>query len=247
MANHLLIGLGGTSGGILNAFHKKVNAEHGDMGLANTHLDFIYVDSSEADLAASPLRYNQKVNIHGISGNVLANLAHYSGMIGEQDASAKLLDVNILDKLYQEDYPSTEMLQKYLATLAAKTECFLKTNGAEMSLGDQQYQELLHIAVLKHAKRDEFIETFRRACFGGSFTPESAAFNDRGNEIVIIRVASKILLRYLQNVVYMKGAYNKLTSETNPKSKLNRVLLHTESLSDEQMPDLYLESPVNQI
>ncbi len=213
MANHLLIGLGGTSGGILNAFHKKVNAEHGDMGPANTHLDFIYVDSSEADLAAS----------------------------------AKLLDVNILDKLYQEDYTSTEMLQKYLATLAAKTECFLKTNGAEMSLGDQQYQDLLHIAVLKHAKRDEFIETFRRACFGGSFTPESAAFNDRGNEIVIIRVASKILLRYLQNVVYMKGAYNKLTSETNPKSKLNRVLLHTESLSDEQMPDLYLESPVNQI
>ena len=213
MANHLLIGLGGTGGGILNAFKKKVNAEHGDMGPANTHLDFIYVDSSEADLAAS----------------------------------AKLLDVNILDKLYQEDYPSTEMLQKYLATLAAKTECFLKTNGAEMSLGDQQYQELLHIAVLKHAKRDEFIETFRRACFGGSFTPESAAFNDRGNEIVIIRVASKILLRYLQNVVYMKGAYNKLTSEINPKSKLNRVLLHTESLSDEQMPDLYLESPVNQI
>ena len=213
MANHLLIGLGGTGGGILNAFHKRVNAEHGDMGPANTHLDFIYIDSSEADLAAS----------------------------------AKLLDVNILDKLYQEDYTSTEMLQKYLATLAAKTECFLKTNGAEMSLGDQQYQDLLHIAVLKHAKRDEFIETFRRACFGGSFTPESAAFNDRGNEIVIIRVASKILLRYLQNVVYMKGAYNKLTSETNPKSKLNRVLLHTESLSDEQMPDLYLESPVNQI
>ena len=166
--------------------------------------------------------------------------------IGEQDASVKLLNVNILDKLYQ-DYPSTEMLQKYLATLVAKTECFLKTNGAEMSLGDQQYQESLHIAVPKHAKRDEFIETFWKACTGGSFTPEGAAFNDRSNEIVIIRVASKILLRYLQNVVYMKGAYNKLTSETNPKLKLNRVLLHTESLSDEQMPDLYLESPVNQI
>ena len=161
--------------------------------------------------------------------------------IGEQDASAKLLNVNILDKLYQ-DYPSTEMLQQYLATLAAKTECFLKTNGAEMGLGNLQYQESFQIAVPKHAKRDEFIETFWKACTGGSFTPESAAFNDRSNEIVIIRVASKILLRYSQNVVHMKEKYNSLTSEHHPKHRLNRVLLHTESLSNEQMPDLYQES-----
>ena len=161
--------------------------------------------------------------------------------IGEQDASAKLLNVNILDKLYQ-DYPSTEMLQQYLATLAAKTECFLKTNGAEMGLGNLQYQESFQIAVPKHAKRDEFIETFWKACTGGSFTPEGAAFNDRSNEIVIIRVASKILLRYSQNVVHMKEKYNSLTSEHHPKHRLNRVLLHTESLSNEQMPDLYQES-----
>ena len=91
MANHLIIGLGGTGGGILKAFQKRLKAEFGNQEPANTHLDFIYVDSSEADLAASSLENNQKVNIHGMGGNVLANLAQYPSMkafISDEDRAA---------------------------------------------------------------------------------------------------------------------------------------------------------------
>ena len=85
MANHLLIGLGGTGGKILRAMRKRIYEEFGSKELTgNTHLGYIYVDSDERDLKDDAswqymgndvsLSPSEKVNIHGIGGGILNNL-----------------------------------------------------------------------------------------------------------------------------------------------------------------------------
>lgn len=164
--------------------------------------------------------------------------------IGEEDANAKLLGINILDKIQQE-YPSQAMLTNYLSELVNRTQCFLKINGTETAIGHNISQEALQICVPKeHPFRTGFIKAFTSACEGALFDEtHSIADSPNKNEIVIIRITSKLLLRYSQNVAFLKEKYNGMISEFNPKRKLNKVLLHTETLDDNIMPDLFTEGP----
>ena len=51
MANHLIIGLGGTGGQILCALRKRIYAELGTKDVTGrANIDYLYVDSSEDDL-----------------------------------------------------------------------------------------------------------------------------------------------------------------------------------------------------
>ena len=91
MANHLFIGLGGTGGSILCALRKRMYEEFGSNDPAGgAYVEYLYVDSSPADLndrlkwkttgASVHLDDVQKVNIHGVGSDVLANLNQYSGI-----------------------------------------------------------------------------------------------------------------------------------------------------------------------
>ena len=81
MANHLVIGLGGTGGSILKEFRRRsyeyFGTHHPE---GDTQIDYIYVDSSVDDLKAVNLDPNQKVNIHGMGGGVLDNLQAFPSM-----------------------------------------------------------------------------------------------------------------------------------------------------------------------
>ena len=91
MSNHLIIGLGGTGGKVLREFRKRIYEEfrttepgHG------LHLDYVYVDSSPADLndrkdwkvmgKSVHLGESQKVNINGINASMLENINMYPGL-----------------------------------------------------------------------------------------------------------------------------------------------------------------------
>ena len=54
MANHLIIGLGGTGGKVLREFRRRVFEEYGERNLENPkngeYFEYVYVDSSESDL-----------------------------------------------------------------------------------------------------------------------------------------------------------------------------------------------------
>ena len=91
MANHLIIGLGGTGGSILAGLRKRIYAELGKRDVTgSTNIDYLYVDSSEDDLnnrsnwtymgEALHLQPDQKVNIHGIQADVLSNPKQYPGI-----------------------------------------------------------------------------------------------------------------------------------------------------------------------
>lgn len=91
MANHLLIGLGGTGGKVLRELRKRIYEEYRSNEPGNgVFLGYLYVDSSPADLndksgwkvlgKSVHLGDAQKVNIHGISTTTLNNLATSPGL-----------------------------------------------------------------------------------------------------------------------------------------------------------------------
>ena len=91
MANHLLIGLGGTGGKVLREFRKKVYEEfHSNEPTNGTCINYLYVDSSEDDLNSREgwkvmgkyvhLKEAQKVSIHGLGMNMFQNLSLYPGI-----------------------------------------------------------------------------------------------------------------------------------------------------------------------
>ena len=91
MANHLIIGLGGTGGKVLRELRKRVYEEFRSNDPGNgVFLDYVYVDSSPADLndrsgwkvmgKSVHLGEAQKVSINGINANMLQNLNMYPGL-----------------------------------------------------------------------------------------------------------------------------------------------------------------------
>ena len=93
MANHLIIGLGGTGGKVLRELRKRVYEEFRSNDPGNgIFLDYVYVDSSPSDLEdrsgwkvlgkSVHLGTAQKVNINGISTSVLQNINLFPGLKG---------------------------------------------------------------------------------------------------------------------------------------------------------------------
>jgi hypothetical protein len=91
MANHLIIGLGGTGGKILREMRKRIYEEFRSNDPSETiRVEYLYVDSDEKDLnnteewktmgASVHLLPAQKVSIHGIQSSVLENLHQYPGI-----------------------------------------------------------------------------------------------------------------------------------------------------------------------
>lgn len=91
MANHLVIGLGGTGGSVLCALRKRIYEEfRSNEPDGNAHIEYLYVDSSLADLnneanwmtlgASVQLSPAQRLSINGIGAGVLNELEAYPGI-----------------------------------------------------------------------------------------------------------------------------------------------------------------------
>ncbi len=91
MANHLIIGLGGTGGKIIREFRKRIYEEFRTLEPGEgVHIDYVYVDSSTEDLndrkdwkvmgKSVHLGEAQKVNINGVNASMLDNIKMYPGL-----------------------------------------------------------------------------------------------------------------------------------------------------------------------
>lgn len=91
MANHLIIGLGGTGGSILRALRKRIYEEfRSNDPEGDANVEYLYVDSSLADLnnesdwqtlgTSVQLSPSQRLSINGIGSGVLSNLEQYPGI-----------------------------------------------------------------------------------------------------------------------------------------------------------------------
>lgn len=91
MANHLIIGLGGTGGSIIRALRKRIYEEFRSLDPQGTsNIEYLYVDSSLTDLnneelwqtlgVSVQLKPAQRLSINGIGAGVLDNLENYPGI-----------------------------------------------------------------------------------------------------------------------------------------------------------------------
>ena len=91
MANHLIIGLGGTGGSIIRSLRKRIYEEFRSLDPeGRSNIEYLYVDSSLKDLndeeqwqtlgVSVQLKPAQRLSINGIGAGVLDNLENYPGI-----------------------------------------------------------------------------------------------------------------------------------------------------------------------
>ena len=168
---------------------------------------------------------------------------------GEEDHSKKLLGVNILEKIQQE-CPTDPQLESYIKEMVGKAKSFLQFNNGEFGRGQNgatPMHQYVQICLPEYNDptnfRDKFINLLR-GCFAGTiYNEKSIATNYKPNQIVIIMLKADFPLRFVQNINFLYDQYQNMTSVHNNHSKLNKVLLHTESLSSDTLPSLFEEDP----
>lgn len=90
MSNHLIIGLGGTGGSVIREFRKRIYEEFNSNSPEGVNIEYIYLDSSTADLAESQswkvmghsvaLESTQCASTHGVNSDLLTNTRKYPGV-----------------------------------------------------------------------------------------------------------------------------------------------------------------------
>ncbi len=170
--------------------------------------------------------------------------------VAEMDASNKLLGVNILERLKQE-FPTDQLLDAYLDDLVRSCRAFLQFNQGEFGkvTGDGTTTTMgqgVQICIPEYNDptnfRDKFIKHLTGKFEGNLITANSVTGNAKENQIVIIMIYSGFPLRFVQNINFLKEQYDGMVSPHNPRGKVNKLLLHTESLSEKVLPSLFEES-----
>lgn len=171
--------------------------------------------------------------------------------MAEDEENKKLLGVNILERIRQE-FPTPTLQKAYLADLKRKAKSFLQFNEEEFGKsidGQPVSSTSQHVQICvpqyKEPFRSEFIQMIRDQYPETVFSDKSVAGNNHTNEMVIIMLRADFPLRFVQNVKKLSEKYEEMVTEHNPQSKLNNVLLHTETLPDGTLPNLFEEKADN--
>jgi hypothetical protein len=161
-----------------------------------------------------------------------------------EDPTHKMVGVNILEKIKQE-YNTDEHLEAFVKSLVASATTFLQYHPQEQakqfgSAGGGM-QSLLQLCIPELPNdptkfRQKFISAVHNAY--PAFDPaQDVAINPKENQIVVVAAKSGFPLRYVANVSTLKQKYENLLSA--PEQDLNKMVLHTETLSTDELPPLY--------
>lgn len=186
-----------------------------------------------------------------IRSTIFQDISEKLDRMADDDPSSQFLKVNVLQKIRQE-YPTDEALRGYIGKLVATARPFanMSTNsGAIVGTAENaHYRQFVQLCIPDYSDkefRQKFVKLFADAV---SWSPgeidDNVSVNKNENELVIITGTSNLPIRMIHNVSKLKEKYEMLTSgAANVNSALNKVLLHTESLGSDLLPDLYAEDP----
>lgn len=170
--------------------------------------------------------------------------------IAAEDENRRLLGVNILERIKQE-CPTDAMLDNYLHDIVDSMKAFIPFSEDELGIVPAgqvagEMVEGVQLCLPEYADptdfRKRFIDRFAAMFAPGVFNRQTGvAVNPKSNQIIIITVKSGFPLRFIRNVRFLKEQYDNMTAEHNIHHNLNKVLLHTESLSDRTLPSLFEE------
>lgn len=160
-----------------------------------------------------------------------------------EDATRKLVGVNILEKIKQE-YNTEEKLQAFVQSLVNSSKTFLQYNQKQVAMqfsnaggGMETFIQLClpEYADDKTGFRKKLIDTFSAAAPGFNVKADVAT-NPNANQIVVVAASAGFPLRYLTNLETLKQKYEDKLHDQD--KELNRMVLHTETFQSE-LPSLF--------
>lgn len=167
----------------------------------------------------------------------------------ESEPINKMVGVNIMDKLKQE-LNTEEKLEKFVKLVTTTSKSYVQFDSKETAIvipgNTGAMMSMVQLAIPQTDEKtndfkDKLIKAFAENVPG--FDPkQDVMVNYKNNQIVVISANSGFPLRFLANVKVCKEKYEALTTTQNEKNGLNRMVLHTESFSEE-LPDLFEETP----
>lgn len=167
--------------------------------------------------------------------------------LAKGDASQKMRNVNILEKIKKE-YNSDEALEEFIGNLVKSAQCYLQFNDEEIAKvipgNENKMMRMIQLCLPEYNDpsnfRDKFIRKFAEMCPGGSFNPgDCLATNYKPNQIVVVAAASGFPLRFVANVAVLKNKYEE--KQIGQRAAHNKMVLHTESFREE-LPSLFEKS-----
>ena len=165
------------------------------------------------------------------------------------DPLNKMVGVNIMDKLKLE-LNTDDKLEKFVKLVTATSKSYVQLDSHETPKvipgNTGAMMTMVQLALPKtdentNAFREKLIRAFEENVHGFN-AQEDVSINYKDNQIVVVSANSGFPLRFLANVKSCKEKYDALVTPQNPKSTLNRMVIHTESFSD-PLPALYEKTP----
>ena len=158
-----------------------------------------------------------------------------------KNPNQRLVNVNILDKLYNTECSTPEKRQKFAQAIYNAAQSYLTFNGSEEKQGSPEtaanHKKIIQISLPVYEDNDEFRNDFIKD-FGNSGKIEfdkdkDASVNFKSNQIVVVTAHSGFPLRYVDNVRVLKEKYDVLV-----RNDVNRMVVHTESFNN-PLPNLF--------
>lgn len=156
------------------------------------------------------------------------------------DSTRKMVGVNILEKIKQE-YNTEEKLEAFAKSLIDSATTFLQINKSQEGISTSSFPIMLQLCIPEFEKDKEFrtklIKVFKGASKGLlRDEKQDVCINPKQNQIVVVAARAGMPLRFISNVEVLKKKYEDLLHA--PEKDLNRMVLHTESIS-EDLPSLF--------
>lgn len=182
--------------------------------------------------------------------NIMLDICQENAIRAMQDAAKadplnKMVGVNIMEKLKQE-LNTDPKLEAFVKDVIDTSSTYVQFDGYETGKGPKgNTGAMMSMIQLSIPQTDEKTNDFKDRLIK-EFKNQKSDFDEkndvmvnyRNNQLVVISANSGFPLRFLSNVKVCKEKYDALVTPQNPKSALNRMVLHTESFS-EPLPALY--------
>lgn len=159
-----------------------------------------------------------------------------------EDPRLKVTDVNILEKLRQEYDDSTgEKLREFAHNLMESARTFIKKNDSEvtrMSNGNADRTMTAYVVYLPEEKDDSGFKERLFSAFQDAVGADKVILDQshRSDQIAIMTLCSMFPLRYVDNLIVLKEAYDRLVKGFN--NDVHSLVLHTETFK-KPLPLLY--------
>lgn len=156
----------------------------------------------------------------------------------------RVLDVNIVERLYEDYGGDDDRLRKYVLDVIADANSFLTFDGNEESrkgAGTTEYEKHLKTSGLflpECKEKDEFSKKLSALFEANKTSNQFKVIREgaRTNELVMMRIDNLFPLRFAQPLAFLKTHYDRLC-----KDNLEKYFLHGEG-DGSHLPPLYIPS-----